>query len=213
MLHRPATSAEYVRSQLRRAILDQEYKSGQRLDQDEIARSLNVSLIPLREGLRMLAAEGFVTITPRRGVHVAELTRDSLVELYRIRQALEPLAIELAIPHMTSQDLHEVEAVESQFEQAVAKRDYAESLLINQGLHVLLFSPAKQPLLLEMISNLALRSACFRQLLTAIPQQAEHAVKDHQAIIAACRDRDIPRAKTLTADHLHHTVEGVMRFI
>ncbi|CAG1022864.1 HTH-type transcriptional regulator McbR [Methylococcales bacterium] len=212
-MEKPETTSEFVRSKLRQFILNEQYAPSERLDQNEIARSLNVSLIPVREGLRMLAAEGLVTITPHRGVYVTELSRDDLLEVYRIRQALEPLAIELTIPKISDQDLEAVESVQRRFAEAANRQDNSLALQFNQEFHVLLYTPAHQPLLLELVSSLALRSTRYRQMYAMSPAHAQVAIEDHNAILAACRARDIDRAQTLIVDHLRHTVEGVLNIL
>lgn len=177
------------------------------------SRALDVSLIPVREGLRLLAAEGLVTITPHRGAYVSELSHDGLLEIYRICQAREPLGIDLAIPQMTDQDFDKIQAVQQRFAEAAKQQNHALALQINQEFHVLLYTPARQPLLLELVSSLALRSACYRQMYSSILARDEMAIADHTAIIAACRYREVDRAKVLLVEHLRHTVEGVLSIL
>ncbi|MDR7541769.1 MAG: GntR family transcriptional regulator, partial [Armatimonadota bacterium] len=88
---------------LREAILRGILLAGQQLRQDEIARELGVSHIPVREALRQLEAEGLVRLRPYRGFEVSELSPEEVEELYEIRIPLECQALRLAFPHLTDE--------------------------------------------------------------------------------------------------------------
>ena len=90
------TLEDAVAARIRRAILDGTYISGERLIEGALAHELGVSRNPVRAALRKLAAEGLVTIAPRRGATVTRLTHGEAVELFEIRAALDGLAARLA---------------------------------------------------------------------------------------------------------------------
>ena len=122
----PAISAvqtvqEQVVDSLRRLILDGDYSPGEKLRQDELAELLGVSPMPVREGLRLLQAEGLVEFIPRRGAFVAQLSPEEFDELYHMREELESLALRWAIRRLAPDDianlwqmLDEVEEAERQ---------------------------------------------------------------------------------------------------
>ncbi len=93
---------QYVRSILRKAILNGELTSGSRLVQAELAAMLDVSTTPLREALRDLATEGPVQFDPHRGAIVTELSEDDLHDIYELRLVLEPLAMRQAVDKVSS---------------------------------------------------------------------------------------------------------------
>ena len=92
------STPEFVREELRRAISQGEFAPGVQLRQDELAERFGTSRIPVREALRQLEAEGFVTLLPNRGAVVSDLSIDEVIELLEIRIALECHALRLAIP-------------------------------------------------------------------------------------------------------------------
>ena len=87
--------------QLREAIIRGEYQPGQRLKQNELARSLGCSPVPVREALHRLAADGFIVIDPQRGARVADFNSRDLEEMYEIRMMLEGRAAQRAAERMT----------------------------------------------------------------------------------------------------------------
>lgn len=89
---RPKTAAEQVADRLACAILDGEYRGGERLREVEIAARYGVSRAPVREAIRALADWGFVTFRARRGAHVIDLTADTFADAFNMRAALMGLA-------------------------------------------------------------------------------------------------------------------------
>ncbi|HZO95665.1 MAG TPA: GntR family transcriptional regulator [Candidatus Baltobacteraceae bacterium] len=101
----PESRFDAVVDALREAILTGAYAPGERLVQDELAESLGISRIPLREALRRLEGEGLVIISPNRGAIVRPLAPKDVLDLYDVRLALESLAVRRAAEHYT--DLRE----------------------------------------------------------------------------------------------------------
>jgi DNA-binding GntR family transcriptional regulator len=201
----PPTVTQYVLETVRADILSGRYPMNSRLDQQAIAAELGVSIIPVRECLRQLEAEGLVQISPRRGVFVVELSIDEFREIYSIRQVLEELAIQQALPHMTPAHLEYVSQINARFIQAIQDRAFATALEINQEFHLALYEPAQQPLLIDLISSLSTRSMRYRQIYVNLPNRAQQAIVDHETILAACRNRDVVAAGQAVRSHLRRT--------
>ena len=87
---------DVVFNTLRESILKGEMKPGERLMEIHLANKLGVSRTPIREAIRKLELEGLVTMIPRRGAEVAQITAKSLRDVLEVRQALDALAMELA---------------------------------------------------------------------------------------------------------------------
>ena len=96
---------EQVRDRLREDILAGRLEPGTELSEVALAREFGTSRGPLREALGRLASEGLVTITPRRGAVVAQLSREEFIDAYQVREALETLAVRLAVPLMSDAEI------------------------------------------------------------------------------------------------------------
>lgn len=206
----PPTVVQYVLETVRADILNGRYPMNSRLDQQAIAAELGVSIIPVRECLRQLEAEGLVQISPRRGAFVVELSVDEFREIYSIREVLEELAIHKALPHFTAAHLDHVNQINARFVQAINERAYSTALEINQEFHLALYEPAQQPLLLDLISSLSTRSMRCRQIYVNLPNRAQQAIVDHETILDACRSGDPVAAGQAVRSHLRRTLEGVL---
>jgi DNA-binding GntR family transcriptional regulator len=99
------TLTDKIYSLIKLGVIHQEYLPGSRLADQEIAERLGVSRTPVREAINRLAAEGLVTIIPRQGAFVTELSQESIKEIYEIREVLESLAVQLAIPSRNDDEL------------------------------------------------------------------------------------------------------------
>ncbi|HEY4568201.1 MAG TPA: GntR family transcriptional regulator, partial [Kribbella sp.] len=96
---------EQVLAELRRRIVDGDYAQGERLTETRLADDFGVSRNPVREALRVVEAEGFVHILPRRGAVVARLDETAVRDLFAVRQQLETLAAGLAAERATPEDI------------------------------------------------------------------------------------------------------------
>ena len=96
------TLREQALDHLREEILSSRLEPGTELSEVALARSLGISRGPLREALGQLAAEGLVTMVPRRGAVVTRLTRREFLDAYQVREALESLALRLAVPRLSA---------------------------------------------------------------------------------------------------------------
>lgn len=97
--------SEYAYERLRAAIVEHRYEPGQRLIEQRVAEELEVSRTPIREALRRLEAEGFVTTSPNRGAAVRDVSIDEIVDLYELRARLESYAAELAAQRMSGAEV------------------------------------------------------------------------------------------------------------
>ncbi len=206
----PPTIAGYVLNVIRDGILSGRYPEGEKLDQQALADELGVSLIPVRESLRQLEAEGLVKIYPHRGAFVAELSVDELKEIYLIRETLEELATQLAVPDLTQRTLEELGDLIAQMEQATAAQDFDRLLGLNRSFHFTIYEASRRPLLLQMINGLWDRSTLYRRLYTHLPERAPQALAEHKEIYAACQVGDAEAAGQVVRDNIRQTVEGIL---
>lgn len=201
----PGSVTDYAYEAIRDRILTGRYRLGSRLDQNAVAAELGVSTIPVREALRRLEAAGLVEMSPRRGASVASISTDEMVEIYRIREVLDALAIGEAVPRLTDAQLDEVESILLQLEEATARHDDQRTVSLNREFHGRIYAGAGMPRLAGMISNLVDRYRIYNNVY--IPRHSEHSTHEHREIYEACRARDVERAVALTRAHIRRACE------
>jgi DNA-binding GntR family transcriptional regulator len=184
---------------LREAILRGILTAGQQLRQDEIARELGVSHIPVREALRQLEAEGLVRLRPYRGFEVSELSPEEVEELYEIRIPLECQALKLAMSHLTDQD---VERAAQILDAIDAEQDPSRWSQLNTEFHAVLYAPSRRQRLLNLIRTLRTNVDRYLRLYISVMHRKQYSQKEHRKILEAVRRKDTAGAVAALEEHL-----------
>jgi DNA-binding GntR family transcriptional regulator len=186
-----ATAQQVAVAWLRRAIAAGALRPGDRIGQDAVAVQIGVSLIPVREALRMLESEGLVTYVPRRGYFVAELDIGDLEEIYRLRKLLETDAVARGLPAATDEVLAGIAEAASECRQAAAEGDVARALAANRRFHFALCALADSDPALRLIRFLWDATEPYRALYYGTADGEAEADAAHRAILDAAHRRDV----------------------
>ena len=148
------TTQELVYKELECAIVTARIKPGERLVAEKLARQMGTSTIPIREAIARLEARNFLTVQPKKGVTVNELSEKSLKEILEIRLLLELPAAQRAAIVATKDTVETIKLLNSQYISAQQKNDADRALSVNREFHFTIYSQANMPILLSMIQNL-----------------------------------------------------------
>jgi len=189
----PGTTAQHALDRLRQAILSGELVPGQRVNQEDVAELLGVSIAPVREALRVLEQEGQLTYRPRRGYLVTELRIEDLEEIYALRQILEERAARHTLPMLSREDLERVAIAAQECAAAAERGDVAAELAANRRFHFGLLEAPGQPHTLRLIRLLWDSTEAYRALYYNSPQERRRAGESHVRILRAARRGDADR--------------------
>ena len=203
-------TTEAIATALRNDILQGVLQSNAPLRQDEIAARFGISKIPVREALQQLKAEGLVTFYPNRGAVVSALSSAEVDEIYAMRIALETLALQRAIPHLTIADLTRAEALLQTLDQEVQVARWGE---LNWEFHALLYRPANLPRVLSWVATLHTNVARYMALYLAGMDYQAISQQEHRAILAACRQGQVELATDLLRQHLQSAADHLGAFL
>lgn len=198
-----ATLAQQVYQHLRQGILSNEYTPGTALPEEALAARFKVSRVPVREALRRLAAEGLVTLTPRQGASVSSLSPKQFLDAYRVREALEVLAIRLALPHLTPDDLEELDRLQDRMRESAVAGDTAAFFQANAAFHARFVERADNDDLRTIYEGLINRMTRYRWPSMELRGGMDRSVEEHRAILDAVRAGDGDQAAHLLAEHIH----------
>lgn len=196
------TLREQVADHLREEILSNRLAPGEELGEVALARSLGISRGPLREALRQLASEGLVTIVPRRGAVVKRLTRQEFIDAYQVREALESLAIKLAVPRLSYADKAELHTMCEQMERAAAAGDTDGFFEINRKFHARLVHASGNSKLVEVHGQLVAQMGPLMKKSVELRGGTEQSAAEHRAILEAVDAGDPIRAARLLEEHI-----------
>ena len=194
-----------IARQLRAAIIEGRLPPGARIRQEALAQRFGTSRIPVREALNLLESEGLVVLVPHSGARVARLEFAELTELYRIREALEPLAIRESTPLLTDVQLTELRELAERVEQSAGEPH--EWLECDRAFHVGSYAAAPLPRVLTLIESLWNTTQQYRRayLGTLDVRQLELVDAEHRLILDALERRDAEEAETLQRSHIRRT--------
>lgn len=200
----PEGLVEFVASTVRDRILSGDYTLGSRLDQRRLAETLGVSVVPVREGLRVLQAEGLMVSLPNRGLYVATLSTQELSEIFSLRELLDPLAVQRGAERMDAESILALESIVEQLYAAITASAFDEVSRLSRQFHFLIYAHGDQPVLYGIVEGLRNRSAVYARFCVRVPGYLGDALVDHEAVMDACRSGDGARAA-------HHMKSHVQR--
>jgi DNA-binding GntR family transcriptional regulator len=207
------TVASLTLDALRARILGGDVPDGEPLRQDAVAEALGVSRIPVREALRQLEAEGLVTFVPHRGAVVATLSPAEIEEIFALRAQIESELLRRAIPRTTAVHLARAEQVLDAYELALRGGEVSAWGALNWQLHSALYAPAERSVTLGVLQRLHQQSDRYIRLQLAATHGEARANREHRAIVAAVRRKDVRRAAQLLQNHILGAGRALLSFL
>ncbi len=201
MRHR--TMAEYALAELREAIILGELPAGTPLRLDELARSLGMSISPIREAVRQLEALGLAKHVPHQGARVLDFDIEELRDLFQVRLSLESLAVRRAAERFSTVDEEMALSHLERFDEMAAAGDVRETMRAHTDFHFTLYDASRCSWLVALIRPAWDRSERFRPALLTSQggPQERHRELDGQ-LLAACASHAPDDAEKALHDHL-----------
>jgi GntR family carbon starvation induced transcriptional regulator len=220
---RPSESVsltDRVTDELRRAILAHEFLPGDRLGAAALAERFAVSATPLREAFARLAGEGWVSYQPQRGVRVAEVRVEEMLEIYELRLLLEPMALRRSVAAGDEEWRREVarahRLMEASAHGPVADLDgraYAEYEELHVRFHKITLSRCGSAWLIRLTDLLTDQSRRFRRLSLPVRARFGSVPAEHRAIADACAAGDADAAADALAAHVENTRRAILCWV
>jgi DNA-binding GntR family transcriptional regulator len=202
---------EDVVSRIRAILLDGDIAPGARIPERDLCDRLQISRTPLREALKVLAAEGLVQLLPNRGARAARLTDKDVRDLFEVCQGLEALAGELACERITDADIAAVAGAHAAMAQHYRDRDLAQYYRCNRAIHEAIVAAAGNPVLAALYTSVTARIRRARYVAPMKPHRWAQALAEHEAILNALQRRDGIGLAHILRTHLQHKREEVLQ--
>ncbi len=192
-----------VYQHLHEEIRQQRLPPGTELREAALAKELGVSRGPIREAVTRLAAEGLVTVRPRHGAVVRELTAEEMIDAYQVREVLEATAMRLAVPRLTEEDSVELERYTDLMALRAEQGDIAKFFEANVAFHELICQLSGNKKLMQVHHALMVEIAVFQdRTLSLRGGNPTRSVTEHRNILRAAREGDVELATNLAAAHI-----------
>jgi DNA-binding GntR family transcriptional regulator len=199
---RNLTLREQVVEHLREEILSNRLEPGSELNEVALANLLGVSRGPIREALGGLAAEGLVTINPRRGAIVTKLTKQEFMDAYQVREALETLATRVAVPRLTDEEKADLHRMSDDMRRLADADDANAFFEINRRFHEKLVAASGNRRLFDMHQQLLGQMGRLLRKSAELRGGLGESAAAHERILEAVDAGDAERAARLMAEHI-----------
>lgn len=209
---RPVLHQE-VATRLRQLLVEGHIAPGAKLNERELSEQLKVSRTPLREAIRMLAAEGLVELLPNRGAVAAQLTAADVGHTFELIAGLEGLSGELAAQRITAEELAEVQALHYEMMAAYTRRDLSTYYRLNAHIHQCINAAARNPVLTQTWANVNARLQALRFRSNFDDAKWARAVAEHERMVALLAARDGAGLRQLLQQHLNHKAQAVLELM
>jgi DNA-binding GntR family transcriptional regulator len=194
-----------VADRIRERILSGEFAPGAKLAEERLSAELGVSRMPVREALRALAAEGIVSIEPRRGASVTTYTDEQVQELVEVRSTLEALNAKLAAKRHDPRQITELQRILAEGSKVNEKSDLAELQAANDRFHEAVAAIAANSILTTMVRSLRERTALIFAPISR--QRVRQNWEEHAGIVRAIIAGDSDLAGLLAARHVYSAAQ------
>ncbi len=202
----PRALYEEVAELLRQRIFQRELEPGSWIDEVKLAQEYGISRTPLREALKVLAAEGLVTMKVRRGAYVTEVSDKDLADVYHLLSLLESDAAGVVAQHASDAQLKELQALHGKLEAAVHDRD--RFFTLNERFHMRLLEIAGNRWRDQMVADLRKVMKLNRHNSLLKSGRIEESLAEHGAIVQALVERDAQAAVQRMQEHFANGLQA-----
>jgi DNA-binding GntR family transcriptional regulator len=201
---------EQVAQRLRTMLVEGQIVPGAKLNERELSQVLHVSRTPLREAIKMLAAEGLVELLPNRGAIAVTLSEADVVHTFEVMAGLEGMNGELAAQRITDAELAEIKAMHFEMLAAYTRADLSNYYRLNAQIHRAINAAAKNPVLTSTYNQVNARLQALRFRSNQDGAKWKRAMKEHEKMVEALQARDAAAMRHSLATHVTNPRDVVM---
>jgi DNA-binding GntR family transcriptional regulator len=198
----PSSLEKIAYDAIKEAIQTFRFKPGESLVENDLAHQLNISKTPVREAMSRLEKEGFITKVPYKGYYVTGISHQAIVNMFDIRSVLEGLAVRLATPRFTEEEIISAKVLISEHRKAVHAENILEASRLNRRFHEMIIQCSGNERLIHMLNNLEDHIQRYRTLSNYQSGRLEKSVDEHARILEAIVNRDGVAAEEASRAHI-----------
>ena len=205
--HKPLR--ELVYEELRMLIMTGQIKPGTRMMEIDLAEGMGVSRTPVREAIRQLEKDNLVTIEPRRGAYVSDISATDMQDMLYVREPLEGIATFLATMNMTQEEIDRLSDVNRQYEEAFEKGEREELIKLDTHFHNLIAEGSHNKYLIALLKNLQEQVLRFRYIYFKSGKRAAEVINEHKLILDSMMERNQEDARKRSIAHIANLRESI----
>jgi len=194
---------EKIYEMIKEAIITGELSPGKRLVETKLVEDIGISRTPIREALRKLESEGYVTPIKQGGVKVSEITEDDIHEWYEIKKVLDNLAIIKAIDYITQKQIEDLDNYIEKSKELLEEEDFdkEEMVKLHAAFHQKIFEASNNKLIKMIMEDYQHYNLRLRNYMSDLFDWNEKMIEQHEKILEAIKEKNKEKAKKLINDH------------
>lgn len=196
---------EEIADVIRERILKGEYDIGEKIKENQIATELRVSRTPIREAFKLLENEGLIDYIPNRGCFAKGFTKQDVEDIYKVREALEVLAVSWAVERMTDEDIDQLEEQSELMEFYTRKADTKKVLELNTDFHDIIYKSTGSRFLAQVLRSYKEYLDKTRKSIFYNQEFLDHIQEEHIFILNAIKNKDKDLAVAAISNHLNES--------
>lgn len=204
------TMRETIYRAIKQSIIDGKLAVGERIVEKTYAEAFRVSRTPVREALRRLETEGHVKYIPRTGVIVSGVSKEDVIEVYKIRMSLEALVIEQAIANMGEEDIIDLQSYIGIADRDIKSEDISGVMEHYEGFNEILLRASKMPRVAAVLGQIKEYVFRFRRISASKEKRRREVAKEHRDIVSAIVNKDLEAAVELNNAHLKKSLNTIL---
>ena len=206
---------DIVIKKLRNKIIRGDLKTGQRIKEVDIAREFSISRPPIREALKILESEGLITIKPRIGAFVSEITEKDIWEIYTVNAALNVQAIDFAILNLSGEDIKKLESFLKKMEESVNQEpeDIEKYRKYHRMFHEIILQVAGNNRLRQICTSMDNQTSRFSKIIFSNRDYLIASLKKHQEILEAIKKKDRDHSMKMTHEHIMEGMKNLQSIL
>lgn len=213
---RPSSGAalrELAYAEIKRRIISCEFRPGEAINESQVGALLGLGRTPVHQALHKLESDGLVTIMPRKGVLVAPLSLNDVLDMIEVRLTNELLCITLAAERAHASDLLAMREIVQRSADLLPQRDINGLMALDLKFHTAISAASRNRVLAELLRNLHEKQARFWFLSLQDPLHLSNVYEEHMAVMDALERRDIPAARDAVRHHIDEFRKNIIRSI
>ncbi|HEY4083097.1 MAG TPA: GntR family transcriptional regulator [Burkholderiaceae bacterium] len=201
---------DQVAARLRTMLVEGRIPPGAKLNERELSEQLKVSRTPLREAIKLLAAEGLVDLLPNRGAVAVKLTEADVMNTFEVLAGLEGMSGELAAQRITDAELSEIRATHYEMMACFTRQDLSGYYRLNATIHTAINNAAKNPVLASTYRGINARVQSLRFRTNQNEAKWKRAMKEHEVMLEALAAHDGSAMRQVLVEHLNNKRNTVL---
>ena len=197
---------------VREAIIVGKLKPGEKISEAKLADELHISRTPIREAIRMLESEGFVSIIPRRGTIVSEFSLEDLYEYFQIKACLEGFAAASVVDSLSEREFNKLKRLNKEEMAAISAGDFSHYLRIHDDFHQIFLARTANRKLFSLIQHMGFHIRRLEKIFNDHPDIFVTCSETHGDLIAAFEARDPKKVREIVERNILHIAENLKRY-